>query len=76
MEQIIKNKKILVDEKNWNNKLLTFDNWILDKKNMFANAAAEEIVKSFPQITYNPFFVYGESGSGKTHLIQAIRKCY
>jgi len=73
MSKIIKNEKILADERSWNNKLLTFDNWVLDKKNMFANTVAEEIVKSFPKITYNPLFIYGQNGSGKTHLIQAIR---
>ncbi|MBU2592210.1 MAG: chromosomal replication initiator protein DnaA [Patescibacteria group bacterium] len=49
----------------------TFKNFVVGDANHFAFAAAQGIVKS-PGITYNPFFVWGGVGVGKTHLIQAI----
>jgi chromosomal replication initiator protein len=39
--------------------------------NELAHAAAQAVIKT-PGMAYNPFFVYGRSGHGKTHLIQAI----
>src|SRR6185369_3671620 len=39
--------------------------------NEFAYAASQAILKK-PGIVYNPFFVYGNTGHGKTHLIQAV----
>lgn len=49
----------------------TFDNFIVGNSNQFAHAAAISVAKS-PGEQYNPLFVYGASGLGKTHLIQAI----
>ena len=49
----------------------TFDNFIVGNSNQFAHAAAFSVAKS-PGEQYNPLFVYGASGLGKTHLIQAI----
>lgn len=49
----------------------TFDNLIVGNSNNFAFAAAQGIVKN-PGISYNPFFIWGGVGVGKTHLMQAI----
>jgi chromosomal replication initiator protein len=49
----------------------TFDSFIIGAFNELAYAAAQAIIKN-PGIAYNPLFVYGNTGYGKTHLIQAI----
>ena len=49
----------------------TFDNFVVGANNQLAYAAALSISKA-PAKLYNPFFLYGESGLGKTHLLQAI----
>jgi chromosomal replication initiator protein len=48
-----------------------FDSFIVGPFNELAYAAAQAVVKK-PGIVYNPLFVYGNTGHGKTHLIQAI----
>ena len=49
----------------------TFDTLIVGNSNNFAFAAAQGIVKN-PGLSYNPFFIWGGVGVGKTHLMQAI----
>lgn len=49
----------------------TFDKFIVGSFNELAYAAAQAVVKR-PGQAYNPLFIYGASGLGKTHLIQAI----
>jgi len=49
----------------------TFANLIVGNSNNFAFAAAQGIVKN-PGLSYNPFFIWGGVGVGKTHLMQAI----
>ncbi len=49
----------------------TFDNYIIGKGNELAQAAAKAIVKK-PGEAYNPLFIYGGVGLGKTHLMQAV----
>jgi len=49
----------------------TFDKLIVGNSNNFAFAAAQGIIKN-PGLSYNPFFIWGGVGVGKTHLMQAI----
>ncbi len=49
----------------------TFETFVVGPFNEFAYAASQAIVKK-PGIVYNPLFVYGGTGHGKTHLIQAV----
>lgn len=49
----------------------TFDSFVVGSFNDLAYAAAQAAITR-PGITYNPLFIYGDTGRGKTHLIQAI----
>ena len=49
----------------------TFDTFVIGSFNELAYTAAQAAIKR-PGILYNPLFIYGETGRGKTHLIQAI----
>ena len=50
----------------------TFENFVVDDNNLFAYNAALAICENYGDI-YNPFFIYGANGAGKTHLISAIK---
>lgn len=53
------------------NSSLTFENFVIGKANQLAFAAATQVAE-LPGVSYNPLFVYGGVGLGKTHLLQAI----
>jgi len=64
-------KRRLVNGDNGLNQKYRFDNYVVGTNNDLAVSAAHAIVEN-PGTRYNPYFVYGGPGLGKTHLIQAI----
>ena len=60
-----------IDNKSRLNTVLTFENFVTGKANQLARAAAIQVAEN-PGTSYNPLFLYGGVGLGKTHLIHAI----
>ncbi len=58
----------------WNNHLISryqFENYVVGESNRFAHAAAYQVSEN-PGKSYNPFYIYGGVGLGKTHLVNAV----
>ena len=70
-EHIHSFKKSIEHNSNGLNSKYTLDNFVIGSNNDVAVAAAKSIIDK-PGTNYNPFFLYGGSGLGKTHLVQAI----
>ncbi len=60
-----------VDKESNLNPRYTFESFVIGPFNELAHAASQAILKN-PGSVYNPFFVYGSTGHGKTHLLQAV----
>ena len=74
--EYLKNNKIeekvsVKDEKNPFVEEFTFDNFVVGKSNQFVYTAAQAVAQH-PGSNFNPLFIYGNSGLGKTHLMHAI----
>lgn len=62
---------VYINKEDGLNPRYTFDNFIVGSFNELAHAAGQAVLKK-PGIMYNPLFIYGGTGFGKTHLIQSI----
>lgn len=70
-ESQMKIPEVYINQDDNLNPRYTFDTFIVGSFNELAHAAAQAVVKS-PGAIYNPLFIYGSTGLGKTHLIQAV----
>ncbi len=68
-EEKVSNTSILTDKKEG----YTFENFVVGSSNKFAHAAAMAVADNPSENIYNPLFIYGNSGVGKTHIIKALK---
>src|SRR6185369_11331490 len=71
MEKELPLKDLYVNQEDNLNPRYHFNSFIVGGFNELAYAASQAIIES-PGTKYNPFFIYGGTGLGKTHLIQAV----
>jgi len=70
-QQSLPIQDMYVNKEDGLNPRYTFENMIVGSFNELANAGAQAVLRS-PGILYNPYFIYGNTGLGKTHMIEAV----
>lgn len=71
-EPVLTDRKLTIDYRQGNlNSTYTFDSFVVGKSNMFAFRMAMKVADQ-PGAVANPFYIFGDVGLGKTHLMQAI----
>lgn len=70
-EQAVAETEAALQQQTQSGEVYTFEEFIVGSSNTFAHAAAKAVAQN-PVLTYNPLFIYGPSGLGKTHLLKAI----
>ena len=72
IEEPVADRKLTIDYRQGNlNSTYTFDSFVVGKSNMFAFRMAMKVADQ-PGAVANPFYIFGDVGLGKTHLMQAI----
>lgn len=62
---------LYIDKRDNLNPRYTFETFVVGPFNQLAHAASQAVIQR-PGLAYNPLFIYGKTGHGKTHLIQAV----